>query len=199
MLRLVCTASLTAVLCAAQASAQTDEKKQYDAEVAASMARCPAEPAPETVEIREADPAANPALHELMRKTLVEKVKQANATILLGPKVVIDFSDAPHLLPLSFEKPCVTLMSVAAFQPGTGPIFTARHNRLFHARRKRLYSAFKSGRCHRSLGSCGRAATTRAACGLRAHAELAGPALALRQACKGRLRLLPLNPLRGGR
>ena len=52
MLRLVCTASLTAVLCAAQASAQTDEKKQYDAEVAASMARCPAEPAPETVEIR---------------------------------------------------------------------------------------------------------------------------------------------------
>ncbi len=113
MLRLLFAALLSTGLFSAPVRAQTPDIKQ-GYEVAVEGGGCPAEPAPEIVEIREADPAVNAALHIEMRKKLAEKVQQANATILLGPAVVIDFSDSPEFVPLHFG-PCVTLNSVAAF------------------------------------------------------------------------------------
>jgi hypothetical protein len=128
MSRFLSTASLMAALLSAQAGAQTADVKQHggvvgdEAEIVASVGRCPVDPAPETFEIRETNPAA--ADHDDMLQFLFDKLQQPNATILLGPNVVLDFSKAPHLVPLSFG-PCVTLMSVAAFPPRpTGSIFS---------------------------------------------------------------------------
>src|SRR5687768_9436916 len=69
------------------------------------------------VEIREADPHVDKVHHDLMRKRLVEAVLVPNTTVLLGPNVVLDFSDAPEdQLPISIRS-CVTLMSVSSFPP----------------------------------------------------------------------------------
>ncbi|MDD1621867.1 MAG: VCBS repeat-containing protein [Methylococcaceae bacterium] len=86
---------------------------------------CPQDPAPEVVEIREADPRVDKAHHDLMRQMLVENVGIANRTIVLGPNVELDFTDAnPDQLPLSFG-PCVTLTSAQAFDTGTSAASTA--------------------------------------------------------------------------
>jgi hypothetical protein len=54
-----------------------------------------------------------------MRRLLIESVAIPNTTILLGPKVVLDFTDArDDEIPLSFG-PCVTLTSTSAFRPDT--------------------------------------------------------------------------------
>ncbi|HEY5756145.1 MAG TPA: hypothetical protein VIU34_09985, partial [Steroidobacter sp.] len=54
-----------------------------------------------------------------MRKLLVDSVGVPNTTILLGPKVLLDFSDAPDdFIPLDFGV-CVTLTSVSSFRPDT--------------------------------------------------------------------------------
>lgn len=67
------------------------------------------------VEIREADSTINKTQHDLMRRRLIESVNDPNTTILLGPKVVLDFTDAKDdELPLRFG-PCVTLRSVSGF------------------------------------------------------------------------------------
>lgn len=78
---------------------------------------CPTEPAPRTVEIREADPDVNEEHHNLMRRRLIESVKVPNTTVLLGPNVVLDFSTATlDELTLRFGR-CVTLKSVDSFPP----------------------------------------------------------------------------------
>jgi hypothetical protein len=80
---------------------------------------CPSSPPPHVVEIRDANPQVNKTHHDQMRKLLVDSVPIPNTTILLGPDVVLDFSDASaDDLPLSFG-PCVTLTSVSAFRPDT--------------------------------------------------------------------------------
>jgi hypothetical protein len=80
---------------------------------------CPQEPRPRTVEIREADPQVNKQHHDLMRRLLIESVATPNTTILLGPTVVLDFTDASNEdIPLSFG-PCVTLTSASTFPPNT--------------------------------------------------------------------------------
>ncbi|EHK53773.1 FG-GAP repeat domain-containing protein [Allomesorhizobium alhagi] len=108
----------------AQAGAQTPDIRQQDLEIVPSVGGCPIDPAPETVEIREANPAIDKAKHDEMRQLLFDKAQQANATILLGPNVTIDFSDAPGLVPVGFG-PCVTVKSVAAFPPAnSGQIFS---------------------------------------------------------------------------
>jgi hypothetical protein len=83
---------------------------------------CPSDPPPHIVEIREADPQINKEHHDRMRQLLIASVKTPNTTILLGPSVVLDFSDASDAdLPLSF-RPCVTLTSASTFMPNTnGP------------------------------------------------------------------------------
>ena len=139
MLKPCCTAALAVILLTAQAQAQTagvgqaTETEPAEAEIVASVGGCPVDPMPEVVEIREADPALDKARHDEMRQLLFDKAQQANTTILLGPSVVIDFSDAPGLLPVGFG-PCVTLKSVASFPPAnsgeilsrTAPAFTGR-------------------------------------------------------------------------
>ena len=47
------------------------------------------DPAPETFEIRETNPAADN--HDDMLQFLFDKLQQPDATILLGPTVVLDF------------------------------------------------------------------------------------------------------------
>ena len=76
---------------------------------------CPSEP-PQVVEIRQANPSVNRALHNEQRAKLFRELQIANRTVLVGPDVFLDFSDAPDQLPLIFG-PCVTLTSVAAFRP----------------------------------------------------------------------------------
>ena len=75
---------------------------------------CPPDIEPHIFEIREADPKVNKALHDLQRKNLADELQKPNTTVLLGPNVVLDFSDAPELLPLKFAV-CVTLTSVESF------------------------------------------------------------------------------------
>lgn len=130
MLKLLCTVTLAAVLVAEQASAQTAdvdqaaEVEQTEIGVVPSVGGCPVDPAPEIIEIREADPAADKVKHDEMRQLLFDTAQKANTTILLGPNVVLDFSDAPGLVPVSFG-PCVTLKSVASFPPRpTGTILS---------------------------------------------------------------------------
>ncbi len=80
---------------------------------------CPENPKHRVVEIREADPGINKQHHDLMRRQLIDAVSVPNTTVLLGPRVVLDFTDATdEELPLIFG-PCVTLMSVSAFRPDT--------------------------------------------------------------------------------
>ncbi len=80
---------------------------------------CPKEPLPHTVEIREADPQINKQHHDLMRRLLIKSVAIPNTTILLGPNVVLDFSDASDDdIPLDFG-PCVTLTSTTTFRSDT--------------------------------------------------------------------------------
>jgi hypothetical protein len=79
---------------------------------------CPPDPA-RVIEIREADPQVNKSHHDLMRATLVKEIRVPNTTVLLGPNVVLDFSDAPDdQIPLEVGA-CVTLMSVSGFLPDT--------------------------------------------------------------------------------
>jgi hypothetical protein len=80
---------------------------------------CPPEPQPRVVEIREADPEANPNHHKLMRDRLIAAVAVPNTTVLLGPNVVLDFTTASdEEVPLEFG-PCVTLASTSVFPPDT--------------------------------------------------------------------------------
>lgn len=79
---------------------------------------CPPDPKPHIVEIREANPQVDKQHHDLMRRMLTESITIPNTTILLGPNVVLDFSDVSDSLPLSFG-PCVTLTSASAFGPDT--------------------------------------------------------------------------------
>jgi hypothetical protein len=73
------------------------------------------------IEIREADPAVDKAHHDQMRSCLIDAVAVPNTTVLLGPNVVLAFSDAPDTdIPLSFAS-CVTLMSVSSFPPVAFP------------------------------------------------------------------------------
>lgn len=79
--------------------------------------RCPQNPPPNIVEIQEADPKVDKQHHDLMRKRLIESVATPNTTVLLGPDVVLDFTDAgDDDIPLSFG-PCVTLTSTSSFPP----------------------------------------------------------------------------------
>jgi hypothetical protein len=77
---------------------------------------CPAEPKPHTFEIREADPQIDKAWHDLQLRNLVAELQKPNTTVLLGPNVILDFSDALDLLPLKFAT-CVTLTSIESFPP----------------------------------------------------------------------------------
>jgi hypothetical protein len=79
---------------------------------------CPDEPEPRIVEIREANPEIDKQHYKAMRDLLIQKAQIANTTILLGPNVVLDFSDAIDSLPVSFA-PCVTLTSASTFKPDT--------------------------------------------------------------------------------
>ena len=45
------------------------------------------------VEIREADPAIDKIHHDRMRDLFITKAYQPNTTVLLGPNVVLDFSE----------------------------------------------------------------------------------------------------------
>jgi len=90
---------------------------------------CPPSPAPRVVEIREANPQVNKQHHDAMRDLLVRSVSVANTTVLLGPDVVLDFSDARNDdLPLSFG-PCVTLTSTTNFRPVLDPSPAGRAGR----------------------------------------------------------------------
>ena len=78
---------------------------------------CLQDPPPHFVEIRKADPTVNKQHHDLMRKLLIDSVAIPNTTILLGPSVVLNFTDADDKdIPLSFG-PCVTLTSTRTFPP----------------------------------------------------------------------------------
>lgn len=80
------------------------------------------------VEIREADPAVDKAQHDRMRDLFIRQAYQPDTTILLGPKVVLDFSElerrsggvtpenVPIGLPIEINR-CVTITSVASFGP----------------------------------------------------------------------------------
>jgi hypothetical protein len=70
---------------------------------------------PRVVEIREADPAANPEQHDRMRSLFVASVVEPDTTILLGPDVVLDFSTAPDSETRLSIGRCVTIKSVASF------------------------------------------------------------------------------------
>jgi hypothetical protein len=81
---------------------------------------CPKEPTPRVVEIRTADPQVDKQYHDRQRGRLVEAVSIPNTTVLLGPNVVLDFSDAKSKeLPLLTFGPCVTLTSARSFAPDT--------------------------------------------------------------------------------
>lgn len=71
-------------------------------------------PRPYVVEIREADPAVDLEHHRRMRDTFIVKALQPNTTILLGPNVVLDFSEI-EALPILIGR-CVTITSVARFR-----------------------------------------------------------------------------------
>jgi hypothetical protein len=80
---------------------------------------CPLTPQPSLVEIREADPQVDKPQHDFMRSCLIKAVGTPNTTILLGPNVVLDFTDATdEEIPLDFS-PCVTLTSASTFPPDT--------------------------------------------------------------------------------
>lgn len=82
---------------------------------------CSSEPSPRIIEIREADPAIDLAHHKTMRDLLVKEIAVPNTTVVLGPNVVLDFSDAPdNDLPLSFGR-CTTLTSASSFPSGKPP------------------------------------------------------------------------------
>ena len=67
------------------------------------------------IEIRTADPGADAAHHRAMRDRFVANARGPNTTILLGPTVVLDFSDVPaESLPVEIGR-CVTIRSVARF------------------------------------------------------------------------------------
>lgn len=71
------------------------------------------------VEISTADPEADANHHNLMRDRLIEAVRVANTTILLGPNVVLNFTSASDEdIPLRFG-PCVTLTSTSVLPPDT--------------------------------------------------------------------------------
>jgi hypothetical protein len=123
----ILTMALAGTLGAAAASRPTDAQAQAQAlptprapplGTGRIAPGCPADTAPQTIEIREANPDVNRAAHNQQRARLFKELQVANRTVLLGPNVVLDFSDAPDLLPLIFG-PCVTLTSVAAFTPDT--------------------------------------------------------------------------------
>ena len=71
-------------------------------------------PLPRIVEIREADPQGDRTHHDVMRSVLLTEVAVPNTTIVLGPNVVLDFTDAKDQLPLDFGS-CVTLTSASSF------------------------------------------------------------------------------------
>jgi hypothetical protein len=76
---------------------------------------CSTQTQPATVEIRKADPAKDRNLHNLQRQRFVDAVRRPNTTVLLGPNVILDFSDAPpDMLPILFAG-CVTVRSVDSF------------------------------------------------------------------------------------
>jgi hypothetical protein len=87
----------------------------FELEYSASPIRrdCPPTPAPRVIEIHDANPAVDRSQHDEQLETLAQAVSVANTTVLLGPSVVLDFSDALEHLPLTFAR-CVTLASVAA-------------------------------------------------------------------------------------
>ena len=128
MLRLVCVASAFALLAGTLGMAFEpggqppwdrigDLPDKYFDPAPGPTRHCPAEPAPRTIEIRQANPDVNRAQHDVQRATLFRELQIANRTIVLGPDVLLDFSDAPDLVPLFFG-PCVTLTSAASFKPG---------------------------------------------------------------------------------
>src|SRR4051794_5249550 len=59
---------------------------------------CPETPAARTVEIREANKNTDKAHHDQMLLTFMDAVKQANATVLLGPNVELDFSEVEQVV-----------------------------------------------------------------------------------------------------
>nr|MDQ5873041.1 hypothetical protein [Acidobacteriota bacterium] len=82
---------------------------------------CSSEPPPRVIEIREADPTVDPAHHKMMRDLLVREIAVPNTTIVLGPNVVLDFSNAPDEdVPLSFGR-CTTLTSASSFPSDMPP------------------------------------------------------------------------------
>src|SRR6185503_5924709 len=90
-------------------------------------------PGRQVVEIRAADPAVDKAHHDLMRDTFIKKARQPNTTILLGPNIVLDFSDIPEQIkveegrdpeptfPIQIGR-CVTIRSVAWFGPSPADV-----------------------------------------------------------------------------
>jgi hypothetical protein len=112
-------ASQDAAKNARDASRDTGRSSNVDTIVPLPVKRfCPPDSA-RIIEIQEADPRVDKQHHDDMRNLLVKSVGQPNTTILLGPNVVLDFSDASNDdIPLSFNS-CVTLMSVSGFGPET--------------------------------------------------------------------------------
>jgi len=76
---------------------------------------CPDNP-PRTIKIKNTNPQII-GLNDQLVQTLINEVKVANTTILLGPDVVLDFSgvNPPNGEPILQFGPCVTLMSVSDF------------------------------------------------------------------------------------
>ena len=76
---------------------------------------CPSTPAPRTVQFRRIEePVGSQAHHERL-SAFARDVWQPNTTVLLAPDVVLDFSRAADLVPISFGR-CVTLRSVDSFR-----------------------------------------------------------------------------------
>lgn len=79
---------------------------------------CPETPTPRTIEIRVANPQSNKKQHNDMVQTLIKEIQVPNTTILLGPDVILDFSDVnTDAVALLWPGPCVTLTSVRTFRP----------------------------------------------------------------------------------
>ncbi|WP_027159817.1 FG-GAP repeat domain-containing protein [Methylobacter luteus] len=118
-----------------ESSATFDLEERIEAELPLPTRRiCPAEPKPRTIEIREADPEVNRQHHDLMRNRLMAEVAIPNTTILLGPKVILDFSGVSLRDAEGNERPlldlsaCVTLKGTSTFVSGpvVNPVKNAR-------------------------------------------------------------------------
>jgi hypothetical protein len=73
------------------------------------------------VEIREADPAIDKIHHDRMRDLFITKAYQPDTTILLGPNVVLDFSELGARDPTIEVTPDNVPIGLSGALPGLAP------------------------------------------------------------------------------